>query len=133
MALPPFDYEPLVTDVRELLDSFGRTATFNKLNNVPPDSATPWRSTDNPRNEIVESLSVSIVPVEPSALDDLGRDDMTQDFIKRSQQILFVSTDTDLRQFDEMVDSDGSRWRITYLTELRPGSRSMLYFVGISK
>jgi hypothetical protein len=71
--------------------------------------------------------------VEPSSLDTLGRDYVSPEFLKRAEQIAFISTDTRLDQFNEMVDDDGTRWRIVDMTELRPGSKSMLYFVGVKK
>jgi hypothetical protein len=106
--------------------------TLNKMDNVPASASEPWKGSSAPRTAVA-TLEVSAVFVEPSSLDDLGKDYVSLEFLKRAQQIAFISTDVRLDQFNEMVDDDGTRWRITEMTELRPGSKSMLYFVGVTK
>jgi hypothetical protein len=126
------DYDTIATVVRTLLSENGRTVTLNKMDNVPSNSSKPWQGSTTARTAVA-TLEVSAVFVEPSSLDTLGRDYVSPEFLKRSEQIAFISTDTRLDQFNEMVDSDSTRWRIVDMTELRPGSKSMLYFVGVKK
>jgi hypothetical protein len=130
MAL--IDYEAIALVARSLLTDAGRTVTFNKFNNVPDTSSQPWNGSTTPRTAVA-TLEVSAVVVEPSSLRTLGVEFVTDDFIKRSEQIALVSTDTRLDQFDEMVDDDGTRWKIWKISELRPATKSMLYFVGLQK
>lgn len=127
------DYESLALVVRQLLADNGRVVTLNQLNNVPANPAQPWRNVSTDVRTAVATLEVSAVFVEPSSLDTLGKDYVSPEFLKRIEQLAFVSTDTRLDDFDEMVDFDGTRWNIVEMTELRPGQKSMLYFIGVKK
>ena len=125
-----FDYNPIALEARALLTEFGRTVTFVQMNNVPDNTAQPWLGSSTAR-VAVASLEVDAVFVEPSSLNTLGRQDVQLEFVERSEQIGLVSTDTDLHDFNEIIDTDGTRWKITGLSELKPGLKSMLYFVGV--
>lgn len=126
-----FDYSRIVAVAERQIARFGRTVTFVPLVNAPTDPSKPWKAATSPR--AVVGTDIKAVFVEPSTLDALGRNDNTQDFVKRSTQIALVYSPLNLRTFNEVIDSDGSRWRIQGMSELKPANDHVLWFVGVSR
>ena len=131
------DYVKAATTAARLVSENGRSVTFLRLDQTIDDSAKPWRGTSNPRtvpDDTVTTSGVFVSPMEGGAL--LGRTTTSIEWIKRSEQICIValgatSTD-DLSRFDELLDGT-ERWRITGVETLKPGSTTLLYFVGVAR
>jgi hypothetical protein len=128
-----FDYQPLADLSAELVAEFGRIVTFRELGDVAGTPSQPWLGAANPRSSPKQTLDLSAVIVEPSSLNALGNDAVSDDFIKRSQQIAIVYSAVELAPFDEVLDTDGSIWKIALLSKLKPGGVLLLYFVGLTR
>ena len=118
-----------------LIAANGRTVTFIKLDADATDTDKPWRGNAAPRAVPEASVVTSAVFVPPSSASQLGLSRKIQDEVKRVDQIAIVSTggtvQTDLSNMDEVIDTDGSRWKIMFVETLQPASVKILYFVGL--
>lgn len=129
-----FDYSEFAALSEELVAEFGRVVTFVELGDTPASPSQPWKGAASPRGTPVQTLDLSAVFVEPSSLDSLGDNELAQDFLKRSTSVALVYSSVELSSFDEILDnSDGSRWKITGLSKLKPGDTLLLYYVGLSR
>lgn len=133
MAITPFDYTELVSVSRDLIALFGRSVTFVELADVPANPAQPWLGAANPRGAPKQTLVLKACIVEPRSLSQLGNEALSEDFIKRAQQIALVYSAVELAPFDEIIDSDGSRWTIQELSKLKPGATLLLFFVSVKR
>lgn len=125
------DYLKLAALAKTMIDGAGRPVTFVKLNRTPTDPAKPWRGNVDPRGAPAATLTANAVFVEPSSATKLGMSTTTSDLLKKSKAILLVATDTELEGYEEVIDGT-SRKRILAVEKLKPGSTTLLYFVGIS-
>lgn len=120
-----------------LIAAKGRPVTFIKLDTDATDSAKPWRGNVDPRATPEASVQTSAVFVPPASASSLGLSRRLDQEVKRVEQIAIVSTggteQTDLSAMDEMVDTDTSRWKISFVETLKPASTNILYFVGLSR
>lgn len=121
-----------------LIAAKGRMVTFVKLSRVEDDALKPWRGTTDPRTVPEATAVVPVVAVPPSGVTQLGFSMEQVDLLKRAEQILIaapggLSTDK-LEEFDEVLDSDGSTWKIMTAQYLRhdDGPR-ILYYVGVRR
>jgi hypothetical protein len=128
-----FNYTEILAVGQGIIIEFGRIVTFVELGNTPSDSNKPWLGTATTRSSPLSTFSTSAVFVEPSSLDQLGQEVITDDFVKRSQQILIVASTQEFRKFDEIIDTDGSRWKIQGISELKPGDSAVMHFIGVSR
>lgn len=128
-----FDYTSIAATAKSLVAQFGRTVTFVELGDVPADPAKPYLGSASPRGAPKQTLALPAVFVEPSSLQALGRGDVSDDFLKRSTQIALVFSATALEPFDEIIDTDTSRWKIQDLSRLKPGAVDLLWFVGLKR
>jgi hypothetical protein len=128
-----FNYAEILAVGQGIIIEFGRIVTFVELGNTPTDSNKPWAGTSTLRSAPLSTFSTSVVFVEPSSLDQLGQEVITDDFVKRSQQILIVASTQEFRKFDEIIDTDGSRWKIQGISELKPGDSAVMHFIGVSR
>lgn len=128
-----FDYVPLADFSAEIIAEFGRVVVFREMGDVPTNPAKPWLGATNPRGAPKQTLSLHSVFVEPSSLNALGNQAVSDDFVKRSQQIGIVYSSVELAAFDEVVDTDGSIWKISALSKLKAGDTLLLYFVGVTR
>ncbi len=129
-----FDYSELAAFAIEMVAEYGRQSnvTFVELGDVPADANKPWLGAAAPRTA-VSSLGVRAVFLEPSSLDVLGSESVVQDFVKRSTQIALVATPSSLSPYEEVIDTDGSRWKVQGFSKLKPGDTTLLYFVGLAR
>jgi hypothetical protein len=127
------DYARLQATATRLITKYGRTATFVKLDSAASDPLEPWHGATNPRGTGAVALNVKVVQVEPESDIRLGEHTIAYDFIKESSRIFIASASADLKQFNEVLDDDGSRWNIVGMEGLRPGSINLIYFVGLAE
>ena len=128
-----FDYQSIINDAVELIEDFGREVTFIELNDTASNPLKPWLGTAAPRSSPRQTLDLFGVFCEPESMERLGNDAVTEDFIKKSQQIMIVHSPVELAAFDEVLDTDGSRWRIIDMSKLKPGPALVLYFVSLKR
>jgi hypothetical protein len=124
-------YEELKQVANELIFEAGRTVSFIQLDSTPDDTATPWENS-TPRTGQT-SVSLKGVFVEPESSIQLGESYVSKDLVKRSTKILIVEPgDNDLSTFDEINDG-GVKWKIEGVEILKPGTVTIVGFVGVSR
>lgn len=130
-----FDYASIITIAQELLLEFGRSVTFIAFDATSSDVSQPWLGPTDPRATPSATLPLDAAFVEPDAADALGHTISLQDLIQRSEQILIVSPGAavDLSVYQEVIDSDASRWKIEGFEILKPGDDVVLSFVGLKR
>ena len=131
-----FDYTTLANDAKQLINDFGRSATFIKFDQTPADPAKPWRGDGTPRDTPAATSTVFCVFVHPSSATQLGLSVREPDFTGRQAQIvIFAPGDTDANNyetFDEILDGT-IRWKIVRTELLKPGNLRMLYFFFVER
>ncbi len=130
-----FDYAPLVADAQALIAEFGRSVTFVAFDTTAADPAMPWNGPTDPRGTPSASLAASAVFVEPASASKLGLNTTDNDMVKRSEQIMMVApgASADMSVYQEVVDSDSSRWKIEGISVLKPADTVVLAFVGVRR
>ena len=123
---------------RSLIAKKGRLVSFIKLDITPADSSKPWRGAADARATPASTVAnVAAVFVPPSSAQALGFRMQTSQLDERVEQIAIVSTggtvQTDLSDYDEVIDSDNSRWKIEFVEKLAPAEVNILYFVGMRR
>ena len=126
-------YTELATKAEALITKFGRSITIEKFDTTPADASKPWRGPVDPRASLDATVATDGVFVEPSEASKLGMSVDVNDLLQRSEQIVIVSTSTDLNGFNELVDTDTTRWKILGFEHLKPGTVSLLYFIGVAR
>lgn len=128
------DYSKTLQTARRLITKFGRTVTFVKLSAGPTDPTKPWRGATDPRAiDPVSSLEIDAVFVEPESLERLGLQRASADFIKSAEQVMIVATDQDLGKFDEVIDTDGGRFKCDNIQTLQPAGTIILHYVRVQR
>lgn len=127
------DYTEFAELAEEEIAEAGRFVTLVQLGDTPTDPLKPWLGNTAARATPKRSEAVMAVFVEPSIMDKLGFNSTTLDFMKRSTQICMIYFDGPLGDFTELVDTDGSIWRVMGLTTLKPGATTLLHFVGVAR
>lgn len=130
------DYEALAQQAEALIAEYGREVTIISFNTTPADVSQPWKGAVNPRTDPDASVETSACFVNPSSALELGISTEDSDLVKRSSQIMMVSPGTtitdDLSKFDEVIDYDDTRWKITAVETLKPAETTLLYFIGVA-
>lgn len=128
-----FDYTDIEASALELIVSFGRSVTLVQLDPGPTVAGKPWQGSTAPRTAPLATKSVSAVFVEPHSLTQLGRECVSDDFVRRCTNVAIVATSSNLEPYNELLDSDGSRWKITTTATLKPGGVNLLAYIGLSR
>lgn len=128
-----FDYTDIEAAAVSLISDFGRTVTLVQLDPGPTVVGKPWQGSTAPRTAPLSTKSVSAVFVEPHSLTQLGRECVSDDFVRRCTNVAIVATSSNLEPYNELLDSDGSRWKITTTATLKPGGVNLLAYVGLSR
>lgn len=129
-----FNYAKTLRTGKRLITKFGRSVTFNQLNAGPDNAAQPWKGTVDVRSEVIDSLTVNGVFVEPESLERLGKQAQANEFIKSSQQVVIVATEFSLEHYDEVIDSvDGALYKIHNLQQLNPGDQVILHYIRVQR
>jgi len=125
-----FDYSGLANVAESMISQFGRPVTFLKFGSVAPTSTTPWDGTATPE----QSVPGHALFVEPSSATKLGMSSAAGDLEKRYSAVILAAfgagSSVDLTGFNEVQDGE-DRWGIIVVEKLRPGTASLLFFVGV--
>lgn len=125
------DYTEFVALAQELITDNGRALAFQRLESVPDNPAQPWKGAGTPT--VVEQISGVYGVFVPAKGSDLGRSFVSEELLKKVDQMVLVAGRTeDLEQFDLIVD-DGLKWRIEWAQVLRPGPLVVLYSFGVCR
>ncbi len=128
-----FDYTEIEAAALSLVQDFGRIITLVELDPGPSTPSQPWLGSNAPRTSPLSTKSVSAVFVEPHSLTMLGRNAVSDDFLSRCTSVCIVATSSSLEKFSELLDSDGSRWKITAVQTLTPGPVTLLAYLGLKR
>lgn len=127
------NYAKLAATAQRLIAKSGRIITLVEFNSTPADSDKPWRGAVDPRIDPDNTLETSGVFAPPSSAVHLGMSTEISDFLKKSTQIILVATTDDLKDYNEVIDTDGMRWKIKGMEKLRPANTTLLYFIGVAR
>lgn len=127
------DYVKLAATAERLIAKSGRAITLVKFDRTVETPTKPWRGAEEPRGSNATETPTVGVFVEPSSATKLGMSAEVTDLLKRSQQMIMLSTQVDISAYNEVVDSDSTRWKIIGMEKLRPGETTLLYFVGVKR
>ena len=125
------DYVKLAATAERLVANSGRTITLVQFNSTPADANKPWRGAADPRITPDATLSIVGAFVEPRSDIRLGLSSEIADLLARSSQVIIVASTADLTAYNEVIDSDTTRWKILGLEKLKPGDTTLLYFIGV--
>lgn len=124
-------HEEFLELAEELIAEDGRDVVFIQLATLP--GAFPGETAGDPRSPPASQLPTKACFVEPDSMQRLGVSTRVIELAKRSDQICLVPGAFPLEQFNEVLDDDGNYYKIKGMEKLRPGTRSILYFVGLSR
>lgn len=127
MPVQGIDYAELATVAEELIGANGRSVTLRDQTAAPADSDAPWRGPGDSDPDDVSAIAV-VIPTELVDTDDqlVGRGEQTA-YVAASEEL------GDLTRFDQLIESDGTTWRIEEAQTLRPGDLRLLYIFGLSR
>lgn len=114
----------------ELIAEDGRDVVFIQL--AEDVGSFPGEASGDPRNPPARSVSVKAVFVEPDSLQRLGITTKVDQLLQTSDRICLVPGTYDLDGMNEVIDED-RYYKIQGMETLRPGTRTLLYFVGLER
>lgn len=129
------DYARLAQTAERLVRNAGRSIIFVKLKETPSDPSRPWKGPGAGGEINLPLVGVFVPPnaVRQFGLPSLGEGTEFRDLVTRSEQIIITfQGENDLRQYSSVVDGD-DRWGIIGTQVLRPGSVTLLGFVGVRR
>lgn len=124
---------------RTIVAAKGRLVSFVQLSRADDDTDKPWRGSTNPRAVPAATVAdVPVVVVPPSGVTALGFSMEPAELLKRAEQIMIAAPGSavteDLEAFDEVVDTDGSIWKIGPTQALRyDDGPTILYYFGVRR
>lgn len=124
-------HEEFLELAEELIAEDGRSITFIRLSKLA--GAFPGEPAGDPRSPPAATLVAIAVFVEPDSLQRLGHTTKVDELLQRSDNICLVAGTNPLEGYNEIIDDNGSYYQITGMEKLRPGTRNLLYFVGLKR
>jgi len=121
---------------KRLVDAKGRSVTFIQLDAGTDDANQPWRGKADARATPANSVTLIAAFVPPSGVALGAEMALAEDLVKRSEQIMLVAPGTDQRDFsayDEVIDTDGTRWKIIFSDLLKPAEIAILWSIGVRR
>ena len=128
-----FNYSSILATCQRLINKFGRTITLVELSVTRDAPTQPWLGSTDVRTTPVESVSTKAAFVEPDSLLRLGREVGVEGFTPRAEQIALLSLDRDISNFEEIIDSDASVWKIIRVSTLKPGLTTLMHYVEVKR
>lgn len=129
------DFSRQQATAQRLISANGGAVTLRKFDDAPADASAPWEGPADPRAGGVTEVAATAVWVQPNSARKLGIGWVTDDLVKRSEQILIIagSAGVDLSGFNE-VDGPGGNFKIVDVERLAPdGATSLVWFLGVSR
>lgn len=129
-----FNYTKTLNTGKRLITKFGRSVTFVQLGAGPDNAAQPWKGTANTRSSPIAELTVNGVFVEPESLERLGKQMVSNEFVKSTEQVIIVASEQSLEQYDEVIDTfDGAVYKVANVQMLNPGDSIVLHYVRVQR
>jgi hypothetical protein len=128
------DYSRSSATAQRLVEKAGRAIALIQLNDEPTDSTKSWRGNSAPRDVPLLQLNVKAVFVAPSAASrQLGASRVVSDLLSSCEQVCIIATTEPLEKYNEIIDTDGTTWKIKTVQRLAPGPTTILYYVGVAR
>ncbi len=127
------NYNKTYLKARRRTAKYGRAITFVQLDGTPTNPSRPWLSNTDVRATPVATLETDGVFVEPESLERLGKQRQANEFVESAEQVIIVAHNGSLGHFDEVIDSDGSQWKIANKQELAPGDSKIIHYVRVQR
>jgi len=127
------DFVSLLATAQRLITENGRSITFIRHDKTLQDTDEPWKGPASARGTPDATSVHDAVFVEPASAVRLGIATVQEDLIMKSDQIMILAAGVvDLTRFQEVLDG-GTYWKITVIKDLKPGSTTVLSFVGVAR
>lgn len=125
------NYAKALALAQRLIAANGREIKLQRLSGTPANAAKPWEGAAAPT--VVEEVIVTGVFVPHAGTEDLGKLLLDEELAKRCEQICLVPGGTyNLANFT-VIEDEGTKWRIELMRELKPGSTTVLYVLGVKR
>lgn len=124
-------------DAKTAIEAEGRAITLVQLATTPADTAKPWRGNAGPRTTPLASMASYGLFVQPSSSTALGYRIATPELLKRADQVCIIGAGSDwtgdIEDFDEIIDTDNSRWKIVHTEKLQPSEFPILFYLWLQR
>ena len=132
------DFTKVAATAERLIAANGREVTIIKFDTSSADPTKPWKGATDPRTNLDGEVTTDACFVQPSSMVSLGMSTSDSDLVKRSTKIMLVAPGTntitdDLAKFNEVIDFDNTRWKITAVETLQPAEDVLLYYIGVAR
>jgi hypothetical protein len=129
------DYAPVLSLSKNLIQKFGRQITLRKLDATSNTVGKPWLGATDPVDTGIKTTTYAIC-VHPDSTYFLGISGKTEDLLK-SSELIFITAPSDidsenLDKYTTLVD-DLIEYKINFTEKLKPGSTTVLYYIGVSR
>ena len=129
------DYSKTLATAKRIVRDKGRQITLVKFSPTPPSPSQPWLGPTNPSATSSE-VSVYAVGVHPTLLSYLGFNATQVDLAKNMKEVFVVEPgETDPENLDKynVLRDGGIDYKISSMEKLRPGTLTLLYFIGVER
>lgn len=115
--------------VEEMIAENGREVTLVIPNNEPADPDKPWNDF---KKEDTEIKQMGVFVPSYTAQKDFGLSLKEEDLLASCEQFVLFSGMNRLVDVRFIIDG-GVKWRVVFLSELRPGQHELFYAVGVKR
>lgn len=115
--------------VEEMIAENGREVTLVIPSNEPADPDKPWNGL---KKEDTEIKQMGVFVPSYTAQKDFGLSLKEEDLLASCEQFVLFSGVNRLVDVRFIID-DGVKWRVVFLSELRPGQHELFYAVGVKR
>lgn len=114
----------------------GRQITLSSLDPDSPDNAKPWLGANDPRDPLnTDSTTLFAVNVPMIAASSLGVRSETIELYKDTKSVFIAEPGEDTPEdFDQyqIVKDSGQEFKISFIEKFKPGSLTLLYYIGVT-
>jgi len=127
------EYDKFVALATSLLTKKGRKVTLQQLGTTANDPSKPWNG--SAYQDIAMQYNDVPAAFVPVIGKDLGVIVTDYDLLKRSKQVAIVAAIAEgiENKVDQIVDIDGSTWKVVWGQCLRPGTQTIFYVFGVAR
>jgi hypothetical protein len=128
------NYTQLRRTAERLIEENGRDIQLiRKDQGNPVDPAMPWRASTDAA-EISITVTGVLIPFEAES--------GTGTIVRRQEQMALIAaksvddekpSNTNIEDYDELLDDDGTRYRIEDVDLIKPGSQRILYMLRVKQ
>lgn len=116
--------------VEKLIAKNGRLVTIIIPDNIPKDPDKPWKSSNH--NSDTHIVQKGVFVPSYTAQKDFGLSLDLEDLIAKCEQFVLFSGVNRLNGAKFILDNS-VRWRVIFLSELRPADHELFYAVGVAR